>query len=99
MSCGSRDMGEWWWGGGGMVVTITPSQAPTASSAVCPGQKMLLAEFPFLCTLSPSLPMAASQGASTAGLALPYQHSLCVIAKKILCCWDLSSLEISLQTL
>lgn len=58
----------WWWDDGGMVVTITPSQAPTASSAICPGQKMLLAEFPFLCTLSPSLPMAASQGASTAGL-------------------------------
>lgn len=43
---------------------------------------MLLAEFPFLCTLSPSLPMAASQGASTAGLALPYQRCLCVITKK-----------------
>lgn len=55
-----------------MMVTVTPSQAPKASSTICPGQKMLLAAFPFLCTLSPSLPMAASQDASTAALVLPY---------------------------
>lgn len=53
------------------MVAITLSQAPTASSASCPGWKVLLAAFPFVCTLSPSLPMAASQDASAAALVLP----------------------------
>lgn len=82
-----------------MMVIIIPSQAPAAASALCPGWKVLLVEFPFLCTPFPSLPMAASQDASTAALALPYQHCLCVITKKIPGCWDLSSLEISLWML
>ena len=43
-----------------MMAGITFSRAPAAACAICPGWKVPPVEFLFLCTLSPSLPTAAS---------------------------------------